>query len=105
MNDKPFSELGTTTNHAWQDREYRDKNPTHQTGSVSWGVEKQKIWIYQVSESGYGSDSDTVELFSTAEKAIKKHPGNWVRDRQGDYSRRLKDDPYTSISLYQCDVE
>ena len=102
MNDKPFPELGTTTTHPWHDK---FEKPQDQTGAVICAVEKQRIWIYQVSESGYGSDSDIVELFSTAEKAIKKHPGNWVRDRQGDYSMRLKDDPYTSISLYQCDVD
>jgi len=65
-----------------------------------------RIWIYQVSRLEYGTDPDTIELFSSLEKAMAENPGNWIFDEYfRRYSMEVEDDPFTSFHLWQCDVD
>lgn len=62
------------------------------------------VWIYSESDFNVGGGGADIKIFSSADKAMKAIPGNWVLQEDGSYT--LNDGSYyTPTCIYEYEVD
>jgi hypothetical protein len=63
-----------------------------------------KVWIYQTSNPLGGAGCNTTEVFSSPQKAIARHPGEWNCDGDSVWTKEIEDECTTAF-LWEATID